>query len=92
MDETLIKAWSVLCGAIIEQAAKDIEKDLKNQKKPEIKLSTIKRHEREKKYAMDADRFLKSNYCKTLMDYHIWGKNITDVGLSLKIGTINKGF
>ena len=85
MDETLIIAWANLCDAIIAQAEKDIIKDLENQNKKKIKLSTVKRHATEKRYAVDASEFLNSDYAKTLLDYVLWADNMADIGLALKL-------
>ena len=71
-----VRAYSSLCGAIIKQCYKDIEKDSKNRNKKQYKNNN--KCVRQSVYAYEAERCLNSEWGRLLMDFYLMGIKLDD--------------
>ena len=71
-----IKAYTLLCGAIIKQCYTDIRKDNKNKKNPRYRVDS--KCIRRSVYAEEAERCLESEWGQMLVEYYRMGKKLTE--------------
>lgn len=79
-----MEAYGLLCGAIVKQAQEDIRKYNETLTKPYTsKKARDARLNKEKQWAEDADKFLKSVDCETMKLYFSWADNLRSSQIKL---------